>query len=137
MVYDLMRSENIFDISMKNVDLAPYLAVLKKDLVSQAKILTDLRQIIQRSYIPMRTYQILAPFLEDHIQEIDSQKLQDFCFFFMTNLFKTNFKKDMHFLYTIEFMYIILHRNYEIVHFSSDFPNKWDDDYFQLRKTLI
>lgn len=43
MVYDLSSDENIFDISMKNVNLSPYLAVLKKDLVSEAKILTDLK----------------------------------------------------------------------------------------------
>jgi len=45
----------------------------------------------------------------------------------MTSLMKSNFEKNIHFVNAIECMYIILHRNFEIVHFESDMPKRWDE----------
>jgi hypothetical protein len=65
--------------------------------------------------------------LDDHIENIDLVKLEDFTFFYMTSLMKSNFEKNIHFINAIESMYIILHRNFEIVHFESDMPKRWDE----------
>lgn len=80
--------------------------------------------------MPMKTYSILAPFLEEDISIIDFNQLQTFAFFFLSALLKGKETKQMHFLHVIDCMYILLHRNYEIVFFSSDFPSKWDQNYF-------
>ena len=40
-------------------------------------------------------------------------------------------------MYFIDVMYILLHRNYEIAFFESDFPNKWDSRYFDDRTVMI
>jgi len=90
-----------------------------------------------RCYIPINTLEILQPFMEDRIDNIDPVKLEDFTFFYMTSLMKNSFQKDIHFINAIECMYIIFHKNLEIVHFESDMPRKWDEDFFNMRKYLI
>lgn len=37
----------------------------------------------------------------------------------------------------IETMYILLHKNYEIVFFESDFPSAWSQKYFDEKVALI
>ena len=38
--------------------------------------------------MPYKTYQILAPFLEDDVSTIDLDQLQSFTFYFLTALMK-------------------------------------------------
>ncbi len=111
-MYALTYKKDIFDIGCESVNVEFYTGKLKKELVSEAKILTDLREMIMRCYIPYNTMQILEPFLDDHIDNIDPVKLEDFTFFYMSSLMKNNFQKDIHFINAIECMYIILHRNF-------------------------
>lgn len=40
-------------------------------------------------------------------------------------------------MYFIEVMYILLHKNYEIVFFESDFSEKWDSKQFEARAAMI
>jgi hypothetical protein len=40
-------------------------------------------------------------------------------------------------MYFIEIMYILLHRNYEIVFFESEFPTSWNPDYFEVKQVMI
>ena len=46
-------------------------------------------------------------------------------------------KHKAHFMFFIEVMYILLHKNYEIVFFESDFPAKWDEQYFEAKIVMI
>ncbi len=80
--------------------------------------------------MPMKTFSILAPFLEEDISLIDLDNLQSFAFFFLSSLMKGRDKSKVHFMYFIDIMYILLHRNYEIAFFQSEFPGKWDKEYF-------
>lgn len=34
-------------------------------------------------------------------------------------------------------MYMLLHRNFEIIFFESDFPLTWNKDYFDMLNSLI
>lgn len=65
----------------------------------------------------MKTFNILAQFLEEDVSVIDFDQLQSFTFFFLSALMKGRENNKMHFLYMIETMYILLHKNYEIVFF--------------------
>lgn len=62
--------------------------------------------------MPYKTFAILAPFLEEDLAKIDIDQLQSFAFFFMTALMKGRDKGKSHFLYFIDVMYILLHKNY-------------------------
>lgn len=46
-------------------------------------------------------------------------------------------KGKAHFMYFIEVMYILLHKNYEIVFFESDFVSKWDSSQFEAKVAMI
>jgi hypothetical protein len=61
--------------------------------------------------MPVKTYSILAPYLEGDISVVDFGQLQTFTFFFLSALLKSR-EKEMHQLYMVEAMYILLHRNY-------------------------
>lgn len=87
--------------------------------------------------MPYKTYSILAPFLEEDISSIDLDQLQSFTFYFLMALMKGREKSKIHFLYFIDVMYIMLHRNYEISFFESDFPDKWDQQYYDSKVALI
>jgi len=71
--------------------------------------------------MPYKTFSILAPFLEEDISIIDLDQLQSFSFYYLTALMKGRERGKAHFMYFIEVMYILLHKNYEIVFFESDF----------------
>jgi hypothetical protein len=75
LVYALTYQDDIFGIGCESVNVEFYTGKLKKELVSEAKILTDLREMIMRCFIPYSTMQILEPFLDDHIDNIDPIKL--------------------------------------------------------------
>lgn len=85
----------------------------------------------------MKTYGILAPFLEEDVSVIDLDQLQSFTFFFLSALMKGRETGKMHFLYFIDVMYILLHKNYEIAFFESEFPREWDQNYFETKVALI
>lgn len=40
-------------------------------------------------------------------------------------------------MYFIDVMYILLHRNYEIVFFESEFPQGWNEEYFDMKVAMI
>lgn len=80
--------------------------------------------------MPVKTYGILAPFLEEDVSLIDLEQLQSFTFFFLSALMKGREQGKIHFIYFIDVMYILLHKNYEIAFFESEFPAGWDGGYF-------
>jgi len=100
-------------------------------------MITELRGLLENCQMPYKTFAILAPFLEEDLSMIDMDQLQSFAFFFMTALIKGREKGRAHFVYFIDVMYILLHKNYEIVFFESDFPNKWDGRYFDNKTVMI
>lgn len=55
LVYLLGNGEDVFNIGASNINTVPYINSIKKELLSEAKILTDLREMIFRCYIPMKT----------------------------------------------------------------------------------
>ena len=61
--------------------------------------------------MPVKTYTILVPFLHDDLSEIDFGKLHDFTFYFLSVLLKKSME-NVHYIYVIDLMYIILHRHY-------------------------
>jgi hypothetical protein len=104
---------------------------------SEAKMISEFKSVIETCSMPMKTYTILAPYLEDDISLIDFTQVQTFTFFFLSALLKNKDLHHMHFLYVIDAMYILLHRNYEIVFFENDFPPKWNQQYFDEKVALI
>ena len=104
---------------------------------SETKMLAEFKSVLETCSMPMKTYTILAPYLEDDISIIDFDQLHTFAFFFLSALLKSKDIKNIHFLHVIEVMYILLHRNYEIVFFEDDFPRKWDEEYFNTKIALI
>lgn len=77
----------------------------------------EFKSVIENCSMPMKTYSILAPYLEDDISLVDFQQLHTFTFFFLSALLKHKDPKHLHFLHVVDCMYILLHRNYEIVFF--------------------
>lgn len=132
MIKDLECGIDIFElgISMVNVPVNKYIAIISSQLKKQARMIVELRTIIENCKMPMKTFSILAPFLEEDISLIDLDNLQSFAFFFLSSLMKGRDKSKVHFMYFIDIMYILLHRNYEIAFFQSEFPGKWDKEYF-------
>ena len=127
MIRDLESGEDIFQLgSSSKISLTKYLNYLKKDLSSQAKMVVELRNIIENCHMPVHTYGILAPYLEEDISKVDYCKLHSFLFFFLSVLLKGRRGKTLHQMYMIDLMYILLHKNYEIVFFEDEFPNGWD-----------
>lgn len=100
-------------------------------------MIAELRVLLENCQMPYKTYAILAPFLEEDLGSIDMEQLQSFAFFFMTALIKGRERSNTHYLYLIDVMYILLHRNYEIAFFESDFPKKWDPRYFDDKMVMI
>ena len=128
MIRDLGNGIDVFDleINMTKVNVKSYIAVIAKELKHETKMVAELKILLENCQMPYKTYQTLAPFLEEDISVIDLDQLQSFAFYFLTALMKGRERGKDHFIYFIETMYIILHRNYEIVFFESDFPGKWD-----------
>lgn len=80
-------------------------------------MISEFKHVIESCSMPMKTYSILAPYLEDDISLIDFTQLHTFTFFFLSALLKNKDVRHIHFLHIIDSMYILLHRNYEIVFF--------------------
>jgi hypothetical protein len=106
-------------------------------LKGEAKMIAEFKSVIETCSMPMKTYSILAPYLEDDLSLIDYTQIHTFTFFFLSALLKKKDLRQMHFLYVIDSMYILLHRNYEIVFFESDFPKRWNQEYFDTKVVLI
>lgn len=96
---------------MSTIPLHKYIAYLKKDLKSEAKMIVHFKSILENCSMPVKTYTILAPFLPDDLSEIDFGKLHDFTFYFLSVLLKKS-SENLHYIYVIDLMYIILHRQY-------------------------
>lgn len=67
--------------------------------------------------MPMKTYSILTPYLEEDISLIDFNQIHNFTFLFLSALLKNKDLKHIHYLHIIDSMYILLHKNYEIIFF--------------------
>lgn len=80
-------------------------------------MVVELRTLLENCQMPYKTFSTLAPFLEEDISLIDLDQLQSFSFYFLSALMKGRQKSKTHFLYFIETMYLLLHRNYEVVFF--------------------
>ena len=139
MIKALVQREDIFElgIDMSTIPVHKYEAILKHEMKSETKMLAEFKSVLETCSMPMKTYTILAPYLEDDISMIDVEQLHSFTFFFLSALLKSKDIKNIHFLHVIEVMYILLHRNYEIVFFEDDFPRKWDEEYFNTKVALI
>ncbi len=95
------------------------------------------KSVIENCSMPVKTYSILAPYLEDDLSLIDFHQLHTFAFFFLSALLKNKDYRQLHYLHLLDCMYILLHRNYEIVFFESEFPKKWDQQYWDGKIALI
>ena len=122
---------------MNTIPIHRYEAILRKEMKSEAKMLSEFKSVIETCSMPMKTYSILAPYLQQDLSLIDFSQLQSFTFFFLSALIKNKDIRDLHFLYVIDSMYIILHQNYQIVFFESDFPKKWNQQYLDEKVALI
>ena len=137
LICDLQVGMDVFNLDIeKDQDYTKEISHLKKDLISEGKRLVDLKSIIENSHLPMKTFETLMPYLEN-IEDIDRVATENFCFFYMTVLLRQRGKADYHSILALETMSILLHRNYEIVYCEEDFPMKWDQEYYEMRKTLI
>ena len=138
MIRDLESGEDIFELgSESKISMAKYVSYLKKDLKSQGRMVVELRNVIENCRMPVHTFGILAPYLEEDISQVDYSKLHSFLFFLLSVLLKGRREKSLHEMYVIDLMYILLHKNYEIVFFEDEFPNRWDQDYFDAKALLI
>lgn len=128
MIKDLHSQVDIFqlDIDMRHVDTKKYVPLIAKEMKTEARMVVELRTLLEKCEMPYKTYSILAPFLEEDISVIDLDQLQSFSFYYLTALMKGRERGKAHFMYFIEVMYILLHKNYEIVFFESDFSSRWD-----------
>ena len=78
------------------------------------------------------------PYLEDDLELINPEEIERFCFFYMTTLLKMKNFHSYHEILVLETMYVLLNpSSYEIVFSEDDLPNKWDEEYYELKKTLI
>ena len=76
------------------------------------------------------------PYLEDDLELINPEEIERFCFFYMTTLLKMKNFHSYHEILVLETMYVLLNpSSYEIVFSEDDLPNKWDEEYYELKKT--
>ena len=137
LICDLQNGEDVFSLGLQEKqDYTKYIASLKKDLISQGKMLVDLKAMIENSTMPMKTFETLMPYL-DNIEDIDRVQTENFCFFFMTIILRQRMTAEYHSILTIEVLAVLIHRNYEVTYSEEDFPKEWDKDYFELRKLMI
>lgn len=148
MVVTLRKAYLIRELEMRNdvfglgydltgLNSEKYIRYLKRDLRSEARMIAEFRSMIEGCSMPVKTFGILAPYLEEDLAAVDFPQLQTFTFFFLAALLKKWEPKDMVALHMIEVMYILLHRNFEIVFFESDFPTQWSQSYFDTKVALI
>jgi hypothetical protein len=133
LICDLDEKNDIFNVGeyVEKMDYRKHITSLKKDLVKDARNIANLKNMIERSTMPMKTYEALTPFLEEDISLIDEEEVAKFCFFYMTALLKTRNIKDYHDILALETMYVVInHDGYEIVYSEEDQPKKWDEDYY-------
>jgi hypothetical protein len=65
MIKDLEERVDVFEleISMENVPVSKYVAILKGELMSETRMIVELRNIIENCQMPVKTYTILAPYM--------------------------------------------------------------------------
>jgi hypothetical protein len=122
---------------MRVIPVAKFVAFLKREMKSEGRMICEFKNMIENCSMPVKTYGILAPYLEEDLSLVDFSQLHTFTFFFLSALLKGRDLRHPHFLHVVDCMYILLHRDYEVVFFESDFPRKWDQQYFDGKVALL
>lgn len=76
------------EIDMKKLKVESYVQKIKKELKGEIKMIAGLKNLIEYSSMPVKTFQIIAPYLEEDVALIDKIQLESFTFFFLSALIK-------------------------------------------------
>lgn len=114
---DLKMNLDVFGLGSfaSKMNFASQLNGLKREIAKEAKILVNLKGVIENANMPYKTYEALLPFLEEDLEMIEAAPLHKFSFFYMTVLLRMDGEKNYHHILALETMYVVLSEPYEIV----------------------
>lgn len=73
---------------MTNINVKKYMNIVAHGINKDAKMISELRMLLENCQMPYKTYATLAPFLQEDISQIDTEQLESFAFFFLSALMK-------------------------------------------------